>query len=120
MDKKVEHKRDLKERRKMRVRKKVSGTAERPRLSVFRSLRHVYIQVIDDTKGVTLASASTFEKGNHKKSGNKEICHEIGKLIATRCLAKKIEKIVFDKNGNQYHGRTKAVADGAREAGLKF
>lgn len=111
--------RELKARRKKRIRKLLSGTSERPRLSVFRSSRHVYAQVIDDLKGHTLVSVSSFEKGNHTKA-NKVACQALGKLIAERCLEKDIKRIVFDKNGNRYHGRLKAFADGAREAGLDF
>ena len=112
----------LKLKRKKRIRKKVSGTAERPRLSVFRSARHLYVQVIDDIAGMTLASASSFEKGDEAKSknANTEACTALGKLIAQRCKEKKISRIVFDKNGQQYHGRVKALADGAREGGLLF
>lgn len=113
----------LRMKRKKRIRKKISGTAERPRLSVFRSARHVYVQVIDDVAGKTLASASTFEKGKtetQSSNANVEVCAELGKLIAGRCKEKQISKIVFDKNGQQYHGRIKALADGAREGGLLF
>ncbi len=109
----------LKERRKARIRKKISGTAERPRLSVFRSAGHVYAQVIDDLCGMTLVSASSFEKNNHFRA-NKDNCKKIGLTIAQRCLEKKIDKIVFDKNGSMYHGRVEALADGAREGGLIF
>ena len=109
----------LKVKRKARVRKKVNGTAERPRLSVFRSSKHLYAQVIDDLSGNTLAFVSSFEKGQHK-AANVDNCTELGKKIAERCKSKNIESIVFDKNGNQYHGRIKAFADGAREGGLKF
>lgn len=110
----------LKARRKSRIRKKVSGTTERPRLSVFRSARHVYAQVIDDTTGHTLAAASSFEHAAVRTSGNVVACAEIGKVLAQRCIDKKITKVVFDKNGNKYHGRIKALADGAREGGLAF
>ncbi|MBP6218348.1 MAG: 50S ribosomal protein L18 [Oligoflexales bacterium] len=109
----------LKLRRKKRVRKKIEGTAERPRLSVFKSAKHIYAQVIDDEKGVTLAQVSSFEKGQKMKA-NVEACSELGRLVAERCKLKNIEKIVFDKNGNMYHGRIKAFADGARVAGLIF
>ena len=119
MDKKVKLKVSLKNRGKRRIRQKISGTPARPRLSLFKSAKHVYAQVIDDVSGKTLVSASSFEK-DRKVSANAEGCSEIGKLIAERCKAKSIEKIVFDKNGNQYHGRVKAYADGAREAGLVF
>ena len=119
MDNKIKRKEYLRVKRKKRVRQKVNGTESRPRLSVFKSARHVYAQVIDDTAGKTLVSASSFEKGNHRNA-NTEVCGEIGKLIAARCKDKNIEKIVFDKNGNQYHGRVKALAEGAREGGLVF
>jgi large subunit ribosomal protein L18 len=109
----------LRERRKLRGRKKISGTTERPRLSVYRSDAHIYAQVIDDSKGVTLVSASSFEKGNHRRA-NIPVCTELGKAIAERCKAKNIGSVVFDKNGFTYHGRVKALADGAREGGLLF
>jgi len=109
----------LKERRKKRIRKKIFGTETRPRLSVFRSSRHVYAQVIDDVKGHTLVSVSSFEKGQVQRA-NKECCTELGKLVAKRCQEIEIKQIVFDKNGNMYHGRIKAFADGAREGGLDF
>jgi large subunit ribosomal protein L18 len=109
----------LKLRRKNRIRKKISGTTERPRLSVFRSAMHVYAQVIDDTTGHTMVSISSFEHGAHGSS-TVEACGTIGKTLAQRCLDKKITKVVFDKNGNMYHGRIKALADGAREGGLTF
>ena len=120
MDNKIKRKQQLRIKRKKRVRQKVNGTPARPRLSIFKSARHVYAQVIDDTVGQTLVSASSFEKGNHRSSANAEVCAEIGKLLASRCKEKSIEKIVFDKNGFQYHGRVKAFADGAREGGLVF
>ncbi len=109
----------LKERRKKRIRKKIFGTGDRPRLSVFRSARHLYAQVVDDVKGHTLVSVSSFEKGATKRA-NVEVCSDLGKLIAKRCKEKEITQIVFDKNGNMYHGRVKAFADGAREGGLDF
>jgi len=109
----------LRERRKKRIRKKISGTTERPRLSVFRSDRHVYAQVIDDTKGETLACVSSFEKGQHRRA-SVGVCVELGKALADRCKAKNIGSVVFDKNGFTYHGRVKALADGAREGGLQF
>ncbi len=114
-----EKRKQLKTRRKARVRKKVFGSTERPRLSVFRSARHVYAQVIDDVQGITLASVSSFEKDN-KQSADVNGCKELGKAIAKRCLDKNITSVVFDKNGNKYHGRVKSFADGAREAGLNF
>lgn len=110
----------LRERRKKRIRKKIGGgTAERPRLSVFRSDKHVYAQVIDDLQGVTMASVSSFEKGNHRRA-NIGVCQELGKALAERCKAKNISAVVFDKNGFAYHGRVKALAEGARDGGLQF
>lgn len=105
-----------------RVRAKVSGTAERPRLNVYRSLNHIYTQIIDDANGVTLASASTItKKGEDKKSGgNISASQEVGKLIAERAQAAGVKKVVFDRGGYLYHGRIKALADAAREAGLEF
>jgi large subunit ribosomal protein L18 len=109
----------LRTRRKLRGRKKISGTTERPRLSVYRSDTHIYAQVIDDVKGTTLASISSFEKGNHRRA-NIGVCTELGKALAERCKAKNINAVVFDKNGFTYHGRVKALAEGAREGGLQF
>ena len=105
-----------------RVRAKVAGTAERPRLNVFRSLNHIYAQVIDDASATTLASASTItKKGEHKKAGgNITAAAEVGKLIAERAKDKGVIKVVFDRGGYLYHGRIKALADAAREAGLEF
>ncbi len=105
-----------------RIRKKVMGTAERPRLNVYRSLNHIYVQVIDDLKGVTLVSASTAEgkKEARAKGGNVASAKAIGKNVAERAKAKGITKVVFDRGGYIYHGRVKAVADAAREAGLQF
>ena len=102
-------------RRHQRVRGKVSGTAERPRLSVFRSENNIYAQIIDDVAGKTLCSASTVEKGFEGNGGNCEAAAKIGKLIGER-----ITEVVFDRGGNVYHGRVKALAEGAREGGLKF
>ena len=105
-----------------RIRKKILGTAERPRLNVYRSLNHIYAQVIDDTSGKTLASASTVsgKKGGKKTGGNVASAKEIGKAIAQRAKEKGIKKVVFDRGGYLYHGRIKALADAAREAGLEF
>lgn len=104
-----------------RIRKKVEGTSERPRLSVYRSLNHIYVQIIDDTKGATLCSASTVEKDLKGKSGgNIESAKVVGKLIAERARSKGIETVVFDRGGYLYHGRVKSLAEAAREAGLKF
>jgi large subunit ribosomal protein L18 len=111
------------DRRKLRIRRKISGTAERPRLSVFRSLSHIYAQVIDDVAGTTVAHCSTLAKdvkpqaADAKKSDAAKI---VGKTIAAQLKAKGITKIVFDRNGYLYHGRIKALAEGAREGGLEF
>jgi large subunit ribosomal protein L18 len=105
-----------------RIREKMSGTAERPRLNVYRSVNNIYTQLIDDEKGVTLISASSLaRKGEDKKSGgNVAAATEVGKLIAQRAQDKGIKKVVFDRGGYLYHGRIKALADAAREAGLEF
>ena len=105
-----------------RIRKKLQGTAERPRLNVYRSLNHIYAQVIDDMSGRTLVSASTAEgkKENRRTGGNVAAAKEIGKTIAERAKAKGVTKVVFDRGGYIYHGRVKALADAAREAGLQF
>jgi large subunit ribosomal protein L18 len=110
-------------RRKERVRKKVSGTSERPRLCVFRSTKHIYVQVINDLDGLTLAEASTMSpelKGEIGHGGNAASAQKVGELVARRALAKGIKKVVFDRNGNLYHGRVKALADAARGEGLEF
>jgi large subunit ribosomal protein L18 len=107
-------------RRHRRVRKKVQGTPERPRLAVFRSSRHIVAQVIDDVSGVTIAAASTHEKGFNGYGGNAEAATTIGTLAAERAKAAGIDKVVFDRGGNRYHGRVKALADAARDAGLEF
>ncbi len=110
-------------RRHTRVRKKIQGTAQRPRLNVYRSLNHIYVQVIDDAAGETLVSASTLDpalKGAIKGGGNIEGARAVGELAAKKCLEKGIENVVFDRGGYLYHGRVKALAEGAREAGLKF
>jgi large subunit ribosomal protein L18 len=111
--------RERRARIKAGVRKKLSGTTERPRLSVFRSNRGLYVQIIDDLKGVTLAAASTSELGE-KSSLNMESSKNVGKKIAEKALSNGIETIVFDRNGYLYHGNIKALAEGAREGGLKF
>lgn len=114
-------KRTGRERRKRRIRKKISGTAERPRMSVARSLKHIGVQLVDDTKGVTLVAASTCEKDfRGKKNGNCEAAKAVGALIAERAKAKCIGRVVFDRNGCLYHGRVKALADAARQKGLVF
>ena len=106
-------------KRHKRVRAKISGTPERPRLSVYRSENNIYCQVIDDIAGHTLCSASSVEKG-FEGGANIESAKEIGRLIAERAIAKGIEEVVFDRGGYLYHGRVQALADAAREAGLKF
>lgn len=113
----------LRDKRKKRIRKKIFGTPERPRLTVNRSAKHMYAQIVDDTKGVTLASASTVEKEirETRTFENKSAAAKyIGKLVADRAVGKGITSVVFDRNGFLYHGRVKAVSDGAREAGLNF
>jgi large subunit ribosomal protein L18 len=108
------------DRRHRRVRKKVRGTPERPRLAVFRSSRHIVAQVIDDIAGVTLAAASTHERDFDGYGGNIEAAARVGALAAERAKAAGITKVVFDRGGNRYHGRVKALADAARDAGLEF
>jgi large subunit ribosomal protein L18 len=110
---------EIRQRIHARIRAKLAGTAERPRLSVYRSLNHIYAQVIDDQQGVTLASASTMAL-KLKTGGNVAAAKEIGKAVAEAATAKGIKKVVFDRGGFLYHGRIKAVADAAREAGLEF
>ena len=110
-------------KRKRRIRKKIIGTPDRPRLSVFRSARHVYAQVIDDISGCTLAAASSAEQisptsGDLK--GKVAVADHIGKLVAERAITKGVKKVVFDRNGFLYHGRVKALSEGARKAGLEF
>lgn len=107
-------------KRHARVRSKISGTPECPRMDVFRSAKHIYVQIIDDVNGVTLAAASTVEKDFGAYGGNKEAAKKIGELIAKRALEKGIENVVFDRGGYIYHGRIKELAEGAREGGLKF
>ena len=107
-------------RRHARVRGKVTGTAERPRLNVYRSLNHIYAQVIDDVKGATIAAASSTEKDFGMTGGNKEAARKVGELIAKRAAEKGITEVVFDRGGYVYHGRVKELAEGAREGGLKF
>lgn len=107
-------------RRHRRVRGKISGTAARPRLDVFRSSKHIYAQIIDDEAGVTLVAASTMDKDFEGFGGNVEAATVIGKKIAEKALAKGISEVVFDRGGFVYHGRVKALAEGAREGGLKL
>ena len=106
-------------KRHKRVRGKISGTPEAPRLCVFRSLNHIYAQVIDDVAGNTIAAASSLDI-KASEGAKKEVSREVGKLVAERALAKGVETVVFDRGGNLYHGRIKALADAAREAGLVF
>ena len=107
-------------KRHARVRAKISGTAETPRLCVYRSNANISAQIIDDVKGVTLVSASSLEKDFNGNGGNKDSAKEVGKMIAERAVAKGITTVVFDRGGYVYHGRVSAWADGAREGGLKF
>ena len=122
----IKTKDDRRQRIKYRIRKRVEGTEARPRLTVFRSVAHIYVQVVDDATGTTVASASTVEptvKGTMDKQargGNVAGAKAIGKTIAERLLEKGVKRVVFDRNGFLYHGRVKAVADAAREAGLEF
>ncbi|MCY6371543.1 50S ribosomal protein L18 [Clostridium ganghwense] len=108
-------------KRHLRVRNKISGTAERPRLSVYRSEKNIYAQIIDDIAGTTLVSASTLDKDFTEKVGsNKESAKVVGQLIAKKAVEKGIEEVIFDRGGYVYHGRVKELAEGAREAGLRF
>jgi len=122
-------KKEARYRRHKRVRIKIFGTKERPRLCVFRSTKHIYAQIIDDEKGKTLIAASDLElkkskkskiTGKHRAGAKTEKAKEVGKLIAEKALGKKIEKVIFDRGGYQYHGRVKALTEGAREGGLQF
>jgi len=106
-----------------RIRKKISGTVECPRLRVFKSSRHIYAQLIDDTAGHTLATVSSLEngvKGDSKEGGKKTMAHKVGMMLAEKAKQQGIEKVVFDRGGYIYHGRVKSLSDGAREGGLKF
>ncbi|MEI7893136.1 MAG: 50S ribosomal protein L18 [Myxococcales bacterium] len=111
------------ERRKLRIRRNVNGTPERPRLTVFRSANHIYAQIVDDVAGSTLAHASTLSRdvrGEILEANKTEAAKRVGKAVAILLLAKGIDKVVFDRNGYLYHGRVRALAEAAREAGLKF
>jgi large subunit ribosomal protein L18 len=111
------------ERRRLRIRRKISGTSVKPRLTVFRSAKHIYAQVVDDVAGNTLAHASTLSKdvrASAKESKKSDAAKQVGAAIAKLLLSKGIDKVVFDRNGYLYHGRVRALADAAREAGLKF
>jgi large subunit ribosomal protein L18 len=117
------NKNEIRLRKHDRVRKKIEGVPERPRLNVFRSLKNIYVQIVDDTTGNTLVAASTLDealKGKLANSGNKEAAKEVGKLIGQKAVEKGIKQVVFDRGGYLYHGRVKELAEGAREAGLEF
>jgi large subunit ribosomal protein L18 len=119
----MDKKHELRRRRHYRLRRRVTGTPQRPRLAVFRSLKHIYAQIIDDAQGQTLAAASTMEgalKGNLKSGGDIEAAKAVGKLIAERGKEKGVSQVVFDRGGFAYHGRIAGLADAAREAGLDF
>lgn len=105
---------------KLRIRKRITGTASRPRLTVFRSNKEIYAQLVDDRSQMTLAAASSKEKGFDTTGNKTEVAGKVGRLLADRALAVNISEVVFDRNGYLYHGRVKALADGAREGGLKF
>ena len=123
---KIRTKKDRRERIRLRQRKRIEGTSERPRLAVFRSVAHIYVQVIDDLAGTTLAAAGTTEKAlkpsftGKVRGGNVAGAEKLGEIIATRLKEKGITKVVFDRGGHPYHGIVKAVAEAAREAGLEF
>ncbi|MDR2292147.1 MAG: 50S ribosomal protein L18 [Prevotellaceae bacterium] len=114
---------ERRQRIKYRIRKRISGTAERPRMSVYRSNKQIYVQIIDDLKNITLVAASSTEKSIAEQAKGKtgvEVAKEVGKLVAQKAKEKGIETIVFDRNGYLYHGRVKSLAESARESGLKF
>jgi large subunit ribosomal protein L18 len=111
---------EIRQRIHTRIRRKVRGTTERPRLAVFRSVAHIYAQIIDDAKGVTIVAASSSEKGSKTTGGNVAAAKEIGKRVAERAKEKGITRVVFDRGGYLYHGRVKALADAARESGLEL
>ncbi|HIU40997.1 MAG TPA: 50S ribosomal protein L18 [Candidatus Egerieicola faecale] len=108
------------QKRHLRVRNKIAGTADCPRLNVFRSSKHIYAQIIDDNAGVTLVSASSMEKGFEGSGSNKEAARKVGEMVGKRAVEKGIETVVFDRGGYLYHGRVQELAEGARESGLKF
>ncbi|MBQ7705083.1 MAG: 50S ribosomal protein L18 [Selenomonadaceae bacterium] len=110
----------LRQKRHLRIRSHIHGTADRPRLNVFRSLAHIYVQIIDDEKGVTLIAASSLDKDFEGSGGNIEGAKKVGAAIAKKALAAGITEVVFDRGGYIYHGRVKALAEAAREGGLKF
>jgi large subunit ribosomal protein L18 len=107
-------------RRKLRIRKNVEGTEERPRLTVFRSNKQIYAQVVDDRSGATLAAASSVGRERSDEGGKRTVAETVGEAVAAACLEKGIKQVVFDRNGYIYHGRVKALADGARKGGLNF
>jgi len=114
-------KNEARAKRKQSIRKRVTGTGERPRMTVFRSAKHIYVQVVDDLHGQTLAATSTLDKELRGQPGKKsERAKAVGMEVAKRCLSKGVQKVVFDRNGYLFHGRVKALADGARESGLSF
>jgi large subunit ribosomal protein L18 len=120
---KMQDRNKIRLRKHVRVRKKIAGTPECPRLCVFRSQKHIYAQIIDDISGTTLVAASTLDeaiKGKTGYSGNRKAAREVGKLVGTKAIEKGIKKVVFDRGGYIYHGRVQELADGAREAGLEF
>ena len=119
MIRKIE-KKEIRSRIHKRIRRKLTGTSERPRLAIFRSVAHIYAQVIDDGAGKTLVSASSVDKDGKTNGGNVAAAKAIGKLVAQRAKEKGIKSVVFDRGGFKYHGRVKALADAAREAGLEF
>lgn len=106
--------------RRRRVRARVQGTAERPRLAIYRSLRHISAQIINDVEGKTIAAASDAQLKGKRATANVEVAHAVGKLIAERAAAAKVKRVVFDRGGRMYHGQVKALAEGAREGGLEF
>ncbi len=114
------NKKEARARRKLRIRKKVHGTPERPRLTVFRSLKHIYVQLVDDLSGKTLISVSSAEKAFQGSGGNVEGAKKIGTVVGEKAKEKGIQKVVFDRGGYLYHGRVKALAEAARETGLQF
>ena len=117
---KLQSRNDVRLKRHARVRRKISGTPECPRLNVFRSNAHIHAQIIDDVNGVTLVSASSLDKEIEGNGGNKAAARAVGKLVAERCKAKGIDQVVFDRGGYVYHGRVAELAEGAREGGLEF
>ena len=116
----ISYKKESREKRHASLRKRIEGTAERPRLAIFRSARHIYAQVIDDLQNKTLAGTSDLALEANDEDDKKATAKKVGAAIAKKCLEKGIEKVVFDRAGFKYHGRVSALADGAREAGLKF